>query len=78
MIIFAILLLALFPFNGGINLTYIVKKDKNTILPSCIAEEFERYEAIGWVYPIPSSKEGIPNISKYLFGHRLSNYNLVL
>lgn len=59
----------IFPFNGSINLTYIVKKDKGKVLPSCIAEEFERYEAVGWVYPMPSKDQGIPNISKFYPHH---------
>lgn len=49
-----------------INLTYIVKKDENVIYPSCIAEERERYAAIGWIYPIPNEVQKIPNISEYL------------
>lgn len=51
---------------AGINLTYIVKKDENVIYPSCIAEELERYAAIGWIYPIPDTVQNLPNISKYI------------
>ncbi|XP_018562896.1 uncharacterized protein LOC108904723 [Anoplophora glabripennis] len=73
--IFLILLFTLFPFNGGINLTYIVKKDKIKILPSCIAEEFERYEAVGWVYPIPNEEQRIPNITTKFIPTINSDYN---
>ncbi|KAG5891652.1 hypothetical protein JTB14_020070 [Gonioctena quinquepunctata] len=67
--LFLVLLLVICPFINvaGINLTYIVKKDENVISPSCIAEELERYAAVGWVYPIPVSQENIPNITtKYI------------
>lgn len=47
--------------SASINLTYIVKKDGEKLQPSCIAEENERYNGIGWVYPIGSEE---PTISK--------------
>lgn len=61
-----VLLLVLYPFINvsAINLTHIVKKHKGVIQPSCIAEDLERYSAIGWIYPIPDSKEDLPNISE--------------
>lgn len=49
---------------AAINLTYIVKKDDGFIQPSCIAEELERYSAIGWIYPIPDTVQKLPDISK--------------
>lgn len=49
---------------ASINLTYIVKKDEHVIYPSCIAEERERYSAIGWIYPIPDEVQKLPNISE--------------
>lgn len=64
---FSVVVLLIFcPFLivAGINLTYIVKKNEQTIHPSCIAEEFERYAAIGWIYPIPEDVQQLPNISK--------------
>lgn len=51
---------------ASINLTYIVKKDENVIYPSCVAEELERYAAIGWIYPIPEDVEKLPDISEYM------------
>lgn len=51
---------------ASINLTYIVKKDDNAMYPSCVAEELERYEAIGWIYPIPEDIEKLPDISEYV------------
>lgn len=63
-----VLLIVLYSFSAavvGTNLTYIVKQDDDFIHPSCIAEELERYTAIGWIYPVPDSVEKLPNISKY-------------
>lgn len=57
--------LCLFLTVACINLTYIVKKDEHIIYPSCIAEEHERYAAIGWIYPITNEIQKLPNISEY-------------
>lgn len=61
------LLLIRFLNVAGINLTYIVKKDEHVTSHSCVAEELERYSAIGWIYPIPENKQDLPNISKFRF-----------
>ncbi|KAJ8923877.1 hypothetical protein NQ315_006653 [Exocentrus adspersus] len=75
MLIISILFLILCPPNEGINLTYIIKKDRDKLQPSCIAEEFERYEAIGWVYPIPTNEAGIPKITTKFIPTINSEYN---
>lgn len=58
-----LLFLSLFYNVAGINLTYIVRKDKSGFYPSCVAEELERYAGIGWIYPIPKdTRQGLPTI----------------
>nr|CAI5845464.1 unnamed protein product [Callosobruchus analis] len=72
------LLLILYPFVSavrGINLTYIVKKDNDSFYPSCIAEELERYRAIGWIYPIPSNEHYVPNITTKFLPTLDNEYN---
>ncbi|RZC27695.1 uncharacterized protein BDFB_000742, partial [Asbolus verrucosus] len=46
-----------------INLTYIVKKEGEKLQPNCIADENERYAAVGWVYPLPEKEDNLPNIT---------------
>ncbi|XP_076260040.1 uncharacterized protein LOC143196263 isoform X2 [Rhynchophorus ferrugineus] len=41
--------------SGSTNLMYILKREKHQVQPSCIAEELERYKAVGWVYPLNNS-----------------------
>ncbi|CAG9813738.1 unnamed protein product [Phaedon cochleariae] len=75
--LFLIVLLFLYPFLNvaGINLTYIVKKEQDGIHPSCIAEDLERYSAIGWIYPIPESPENLPVITTRFIPTIENDYN---
>ena len=50
--------------STSINLTYIVKKEGEKLQPNCIAEENDRYSAIGWIYPLPTNEEEEPKISE--------------
>ncbi|XP_060534337.1 uncharacterized protein LOC132706804 [Cylas formicarius] len=55
---------AVLPVDGvEVDLTYILKREKSKVRPSCIAEGLERYDAVGWVYPMPADGTGIPNIT---------------
>lgn len=57
--------------SGSTNLMYILKREKHQIQPSCIAEELERYKAIGWVYPLNNSEnEELAKPSKLLLAHK--------
>ncbi|XP_063905545.1 uncharacterized protein LOC135124423 [Zophobas morio] len=49
--------------STSINLTYIVKKEGEKLQPNCIAEENDRYSAIGWIYPLPTNEEEEPKIT---------------
>ncbi|KAJ8973052.1 hypothetical protein NQ317_011332 [Molorchus minor] len=70
-----LVLLGLWDVDATINLTYILKKDGDRIQPSCIAEESERYAAVGWVYPIATDQEEIPNITTKFIPTILNDYN---
>lgn len=76
---FAILLVffqvLLFVVRASINLTYILKREPDKIQPSCIAEELERYTAVGWVYPIPASEDKLPKITTKYIPKINSDYN---
>ncbi|XP_044263744.1 uncharacterized protein LOC123010725 isoform X2 [Tribolium madens] len=65
MLILSILLIVALLVNqsASINLTYIVKKEGDTLQPNCIAEENERYAAIGWIYPLSTNEETRPQIT---------------
>lgn len=66
MLIFTVLLLVL-PFvsqTGAINLTYILKKQNGKPKPICLAQEVERYQGVGWIYPIPEIEDDSPRLSK--------------
>ncbi|XP_049826701.1 uncharacterized protein LOC109605342 isoform X2 [Aethina tumida] len=66
MLIFTVLLLVL-PFvsqTGAINLTYILKKHNGKPKPICLAQEVERYQGVGWIYPIPESEDDSPRLTK--------------
>ncbi|KAK9872527.1 hypothetical protein WA026_017992 [Henosepilachna vigintioctopunctata] len=39
--------------GGAIELTYIVRKEGQSLQHSCVGEGNERYEGIGWTYPVP-------------------------
>ncbi|CAH1965540.1 unnamed protein product [Acanthoscelides obtectus] len=75
--LYLVLLLVLYPFIAvsGINLTYIVKKDNDAFYPSCIAEELERYRAIGWIYPIPTNENDVPNVTTKFIPTLENEYN---
>nr|XP_008195175.1 PREDICTED: uncharacterized protein LOC662380 isoform X1 [Tribolium castaneum] len=68
MLILSILLtlLALVHQSASINLTYIVKKEGDTLQPNCIAEENERYAAIGWIYPLSRTNQEPRITNKYV------------
>ncbi|KAL1513774.1 hypothetical protein ABEB36_003139 [Hypothenemus hampei] len=57
----------LFWFVQSISLTYILKRQKTSVQPTCLAEGLERYSAVGWIYPIPDDNEILPkSVSRYI------------
>ncbi|XP_066143041.1 uncharacterized protein [Euwallacea fornicatus] len=50
-----------------VNVTYILRIDGTHLQPSCIAEGLERYQALGWVYPVIAAGNAPPNATvKYI------------
>lgn len=50
----------------SLDVTYILKQSHDSFEPNCIAEGDMKISAVGWVYPIPETKEDLPEIRKYL------------
>lgn len=65
-LIFVILLSTLnfIKFAKSLNLTYILKQRHDHFEPNCIAEEDQLDSPIGWIYPLPASKDDIPQTSE--------------
>lgn len=66
-ILILVLLLYILNFSReakSLDITYILKQTHDGFEPNCIAEEDMIISAVGWVYPIPETKEKMPEIRK--------------
>ncbi|CAG9766449.1 unnamed protein product [Ceutorhynchus assimilis] len=62
-----IVLVQLFLIAESASLTYILKRDRANLQPSCVAEGLDRYSAVGWIYPMPEDGVLVPNsTTKYI------------
>lgn len=67
-ILIFILLLCILNFTkqtSSLDITYILKQKHDSFEPNCIAEGDMKSSAVGWVYPIPETKEELPKIRKF-------------
>ncbi|XP_044744390.1 uncharacterized protein LOC123306449 isoform X2 [Coccinella septempunctata] len=59
---------------GGTQLTYIVRKEGQRLFPICVGEGEDRYEGIGWTYPL--TRDGVlPKEEHYYLPTIKNDYN---
>lgn len=67
-ILLLVLLLCILNFFGettSLDITYILKQEHDSFEPNCIAEGDMKFSAVGWIYPIPETKEELPAKRKW-------------